>query len=183
MSSEYSKLAPLAESQAGAYITINEMAQALSVGSLSKTITGNVTLTTEEAANDIIQVDGTLSADATVTFPIHKKLYLVANNTTGGYSLILKVAGGSEIILEAGRKILIYNDGSNVLPAIDAFPYGLQIGGTLKLPLYTVSSAPAAASYYGHVIAVTNGDSGALCLAVSDGGNWKRIALGATISA
>ena len=182
MSSEYSKLAPLAESQAGAYVTINEMVEALSVGSLSKTITVDTTLSAAEAANDIIQIDGTLAANRTLTFPIHKKLYLVANNTTGGFSLILKVAGGSEIILEAGRKILIYNDGTNLLPAIDAFPYGLQIGGTLKLPLYTVASAPAAASFYGHVIAVTNGDSGALCLAVSDGGNWKRIALGATIS-
>lgn len=182
MSSDYSKLTPLVESQAGAYISINTMAQALAVGSLNKTITGNVTLTAAEAANDIIAFNGTLTADATITFPIHKKTYIIVNNTTGGFTLKLKVSGGSEIFLEAGRKTLIYNDGTNVLPAMDSFPYGIQIGGTMKVPLYTVASAPNAANYYGHVIGVTNGNAGALCLAMSDGGAWKRIALGATIS-
>lgn len=183
MSSSYSNLTVLAESQAGAYITINEMAQKLATGSLSKSVTTSVTLTAAEAANDIISFSGTLSADATITFPIHQKLYVIANNTTGGFTLKLKVSGGSEIFLENGRKIIIYNDGTNLLPALDAFPYGMQIGGTVKLPLYSVASAPSATTTYGHIIAVTNGNAGALCLAMSDGGNWKRIALGATISA
>lgn len=36
--------------------------------------------------------------------------------------------------------------------------------------------------WQGAIAYCTNGNSGAQCLAVSDGTNWKRIALGATIS-
>ena len=55
---------------------------------------------------------------------------------------------------------------------------------SLQLPGYTVASAaniatPAA----GQVIYVSNGDSGNPCLAVYSGGAWKRVALGANISA
>jgi hypothetical protein len=57
-------------------------------------------------------------------------------------------------------------------------------GQSLKLPSYTVAQAgniatPAA----GEVIYVSNGDAGAPSLAVYDGVSWKRVALGATISA
>jgi len=55
---------------------------------------------------------------------------------------------------------------------------------SLQLPGYTVAGAanivtPAA----GQVIYVSNGDSGNPCLAVYSGGAWKRVALGANISA
>lgn len=48
----------------------------------------------------------------------------------------------------------------------------------------TVANAPAASLLgAGALLYVSNGDSGNPCLAVSDGTNWRRIALGATISA
>lgn len=152
-------------------------------GRLVKSISASVALTTDDVLNDIIEFNGTLTAAATVTFPIQQKSYTIVNNTTGGFSITLKVSGGSEIILPATRKTIIYNNGANLIPSADSFPFGIQIGGTIAMPLYSVSSAPAAGAYYGHLIAVTDGDAGALCLAVSDGGTWKRIALGATISA
>lgn len=40
-----------------------------------------------------------------------------------------------------------------------------------------------AASWLGAVVYCSNGNSGSPCLAVSDGTNWKRIALGATVAA
>ena len=40
-----------------------------------------------------------------------------------------------------------------------------------------------AASWTNAVVYCTNGDSGSPCLAVSNGSAWKRVALGATISA
>lgn len=40
-----------------------------------------------------------------------------------------------------------------------------------------------ASSWEGAVAYCTNGNAGAKCLAVSDGSNWKVVALGATISA
>lgn len=52
-----------------------------------------------------------------------------------------------------------------------------------ELESYTVAGAPAASSYANHIIYVSNGDAGSPCLAVSNGTNWLRVSLGATISA
>jgi hypothetical protein len=55
---------------------------------------------------------------------------------------------------------------------------------SLKLPVYTVAqTANIATPVAGQVIYVSNGNSGSASLAVYDGTSWKRVALGATISA
>jgi hypothetical protein len=59
---------------------------------------------------------------------------------------------------------------------------GGTISGTIMtLSSYAVSGVPSA-SPAGQVIYVTDGNSGAATVAVSDGSNWKVVALGATIS-
>ena len=55
------------------------------------------------------------------------------------------------------------------------------MGAPVQLASYSVSSAPSRANT-GEVIYVSDGDAGSPCLAVYDG-SWKRVALGATISA
>lgn len=54
--------------------------------------------------------------------------------------------------------------------------------GAVKLPAYTVASAPSAASLTGTIIYVSNGLAGNPCVAVSNGTNWISPA-GTTISA
>lgn len=57
-------------------------------------------------------------------------------------------------------------------------------GRSLQLPTYTVVQASAIPGLQtGEVIYVSNGAAGQPCLAVYDGSSWKRVALGATISA
>ena len=58
---------------------------------------------------------------------------------------------------------------------------GAVSGTTLTLRTYTVSSAPSA-SPAGQIIFVSDGNSGAATAAVSDGSNFKIVALGATIT-
>ena len=59
---------------------------------------------------------------------------------------------------------------------------GGTISGTIMtLPSYAVSGVPSA-SPAGQMIYVTDGNSGAATVAVSDGSDWKVVALGATIS-
>ena len=59
---------------------------------------------------------------------------------------------------------------------------GGTISGTIMtLPSYAVSGVPSA-SPAGQMIYVTDGNSGVATVAVSDGSNWKVVALGATIS-
>jgi len=51
------------------------------------------------------------------------------------------------------------------------------------LDAFAVADLPAAASHTNRLVVCTNGDAGARCLALSDGSNWKRIALGSNVSA
>lgn len=56
--------------------------------------------------------------------------------------------------------------------------------GDIKVPTYTVASAPSASSAgAGTLIYVSNGAAGAAILAFSDGTNWKRSDTGGTIAA
>jgi UDP:flavonoid glycosyltransferase YjiC (YdhE family) len=53
----------------------------------------------------------------------------------------------------------------------------------LSQNVFTVATVPAAATYPYRVIVVSNGNAGALCLAMSDGTNWLVVAKGAAIAA
>lgn len=58
---------------------------------------------------------------------------------------------------------------------------GSLSGVLITLPSYAVSALPSAGTA-GRVVFCTDGDGGNKCLAVDDGLNWKRVALGATVS-
>ena len=58
---------------------------------------------------------------------------------------------------------------------------GAMSGVLITLPSYAVSALPSAGTA-GRVVFCTDGDGGSKCLAVDDGTNWKRVALGATVS-
>ena len=56
--------------------------------------------------------------------------------------------------------------------------------GDIKVPTYTVASAPSASDVgAGTIIYVSNGAQGSAIIAFSDGTNWKRSDTGGTIAA
>lgn len=55
-------------------------------------------------------------------------------------------------------------------------------GDVVQTGTYTVTTAPAAASYTGAIIYVSNGAAGSPILAFSDGSNWLRSDTGAAIA-
>ena len=56
--------------------------------------------------------------------------------------------------------------------------------GDIKVPTYTVASAPSAATAgAGTLVFVSNGAAGAAILAFSDGTNWRRSDTAGTIAA
>lgn len=56
--------------------------------------------------------------------------------------------------------------------------------GDIKVPTYTVASAPSASTAgAGTIIYVSNGAAGSAIIAFSDGTNWKRSDTGGTIAA
>lgn len=55
--------------------------------------------------------------------------------------------------------------------------------GDIKVPTYTVASAPSASDAgAGTIIYVSNGAAGSAIIAFSDGTNWKRSDTGGTIA-
>jgi hypothetical protein len=93
----------------------------------------------------------------------------VANGGTGSVN-----AGAARTALGIGT---IATQASNAV----ALTGGTISGTIMTLSSYAVSGVPSA-SPAGQMIYVTDGNSGAATVAVSDGSNWKVVALGATIS-
>ena len=56
-------------------------------------------------------------------------------------------------------------------------------GAIVKVPTYTVATAPPATEAAGQLVYLSNGAAGAAILAFSDGTNWKRSDTGATAAA
>lgn len=74
------------------------------------------------------------------------------------------LGGGIDIAPLAGRPVTLRN--------------------AAKLPTYTVAGLPAVGSFYpDSIVVVSNGDAGNPCLALASGGTWKRVTIGATVSA
>lgn len=116
-------------------------------GYLSVTMAdANVTLTTadgapDEARNAVLRCTGTLTADRNLICPTAEKLYLVLNNTTGGFNVTIKTALGTGVLVPSGASALVFCDGTNVVaglvgsatfPTIDGTPLtGAEIAAAL----------------------------------------------------
>ncbi len=72
----------------------------------------------DEARNAAIIFSGTLTANCTVTTPAVEKLYVISNQTTGGYYVTVSSGSGNTISVASGTNQLIYCDGTNYNTAI-----------------------------------------------------------------
>ena len=64
---------------------------------------------------------GSLTATRDLIVPAIEKPYIVKNNTTGGQSIRVIVAGGS-VTVPNGRSAFVYNNGTDITTAIDYTP-------------------------------------------------------------
>lgn len=127
----------IASSQAQKEVTHNEALDlidaaisALTPIALADTNTLLTTAQTVDSAS--IVFTGTLTAARTITFPAKKKLLLVKNSTTGGYTLNTLITGSAvTITLSSGQQKLLYLDGTNINEiSISESPY--DIGGSFS---------------------------------------------------
>lgn len=89
----------------------------------------NLTLTltnsnaSQTARNFVLNVvsAGSLTATRDLVVPAIEKPYIVQNNTTGGQSIRVIVAGAS-VTVPNGKSAFVYNDGTDVKTAIDYAP-------------------------------------------------------------
>ena len=125
--------------------------------------------TTSESHLHIIKTTGTLTGNRDVIVPARTKTYLVQNGNGGAYTLTVKTASGSGVIIPQGGVQYVYCDGTNV----EAATLGITNDGTKLLDtngnelitLTTVASAvneftiSNAATSNGPQLEATGGDS------------------------
>ena len=93
----------------------------------------NYTLTnydgvSNEARNAVLVVGGANNAIRDLIPPVAKKLYIVANNTGGGFAIRVIGATGTGVNISSGATQVIYCDGVNFIAASAAFVNGAILG-------------------------------------------------------
>lgn len=119
------------------------------------------------------------TAKAAINLAANQKIYGNGTNSdTTKYSRYTSV--GDDWITYNGTEWEIATNNAKVLAVGDEYassakPFGLMSSN--------VASLPSASSHTGRIVYCTNGNAGSPCIAVSNGTNWLRIALGSTVSA
>lgn len=68
----------------------------------------------------VIEFTGALTANRTVEVPAVDKTYVFFNNTSGGYSVTVKVSGQTGVAIAAGKKAIVYVNSVDVIEVINA---------------------------------------------------------------
>jgi hypothetical protein len=89
---------------------------------LSKSVAGGAgttVLTQREQRRRVIEFNGALTGNRTVEVDATEWDWIVYNNTTGAFTLTLKVTGQTGVVLPQGVRSLVYSDGTDVRLAAD----------------------------------------------------------------
>lgn len=126
----------------------------LKKGRLSKSVAGgvNVTLSTDEAQNGIIELTGALTASIALIVPATDGLeWLIVNNSTstgGPWSVTVRTAGGTGIVVTQGRAGVLYCNGTNVLAGVTPEGVGAQRSGRSELTFAADANKALTAAEY-----------------------------------
>lgn len=87
---------------------------------LTKSVAGaaDVVLTASEANHAILKLTGVLTGNINVVVPVDaERRWIIYNNTSGAYSLVVKPAAGNGVLAPQGLSTDIYTDGTDVKSA------------------------------------------------------------------
>lgn len=102
----------------------------------------------DEARNAVLRITGTLTtATRNVICPASPKIYIVSNETTGGYALTIKTPGGTGVSVPNGSRLLVYCDGTNVVNCFDLSQYQLKTGGSQGATTFTAPVTMSGAAF------------------------------------
>lgn len=87
---------------------------------------------TDEARAMVLNLTGTPGAARNVICPALSKVYVVFNNTTGGFAQTVKTAAGTGISVPNGATAFLRCDGTNVVTALNYFG-SLTLGAALPV--------------------------------------------------
>jgi len=85
----------------------------------------------DEARSAVLYFHGSVSTAVSITIPAVEKSYIIGNNTTGGFGVKIKPAGGTEQTIPAGQTTLIYTDGTAVKNVLSSITGMSQVGASL----------------------------------------------------
>jgi microcystin-dependent protein len=96
----------------------------------------NYTLTdyngvSDEARNAVLVVTGTNSAIRQIICPLVDKLYVIYNNTTGGYAITIGGATGTAVTIPNGTTAQVYCDGVNFFSSQTGSAGNFNVNGNL----------------------------------------------------
>ena len=109
----------------------------------------NVTLTATQATTDqqfrnvYLNCTGTNTAQRSLIVPTINKNYIVENNTTGGFAILVTTVSGTGITVPSGVKAALYVDGTNV---VVAFNYVTSVAQSFTGGLISVAGSPITSS-------------------------------------
>jgi len=85
-------------------------------GSNASIAFSNVTVVASaaQAAQPTITATGVLTANVQLTLPARLQRWHIVNNTTGNFSLTVKTAAGTGVIVPASGSLFVYGDGTNI---------------------------------------------------------------------
>ena len=81
---------------------------------------GTVTLSSAEAGYDIQEYTGTITGNVNVVVPTAVSRWWAYNATTGSYTLTMKTASGTGVVVNQGTRKIVHCDGTNVVDSVDA---------------------------------------------------------------
>ena len=125
-------------------------------------VDANYTLTSfngvvDEARNAVLVVGGTNSQVRDVIAPLVEKLYVIRNNTVGGFAINVRGSTGSSVSVPNGATVWVYCDGTN-FNAINTESVGnFEVNGNLTV---TGNTNAVAATYTGNVVALNYSTAG-----------------------
>jgi len=95
-----------------------------------------LTLTNTNAAQNAraacLNITATLSAAGTLNVPAIQKPYIILNNSVGGFAITVKVSGLTGVAIPAGKACVVYNNGTDVVEAIN-YMSSLTLGTDLAI--------------------------------------------------
>lgn len=87
----------------------------------------------DEARNMVLVVGGTNSAIRKIVAPLVNKLYVVTNNTSGGYAITIGGATGSTVTIPNGTTVQVYCNATNFYSAQTSSAGNFNVNGDLTV--------------------------------------------------
>lgn len=114
---------------------INGLATGFVIIALSSTdvVIPSIQGVNDQGKNTIIQTTGTLSANVNLILPTVSRRWTINNATTGAFTLTVKTALGTGIIVPQGTVMQLYCDNINILEELTAIQGPLSLGTALAI--------------------------------------------------